>query len=155
MITTTIISSGHKPPNWVQEASQHYHERLKRHMRIQYIDLPATPEQLPRPKQQALETTRILSKIPAGSYVIGLDEAGKQLTSIAFSQARQKQRLQHHATTFIIGPTNGLSEHVKEACHTLWSLSSLTFTHDFVKVILLEQLFRAECIASGHPYHRP
>jgi 23S rRNA (pseudouridine1915-N3)-methyltransferase len=80
--------------------------------------------------------------------VVALDERGKDLTT------RQFAALLDRETTFIIGGPDGLEENVKKAASLLLRLSSLTLPHALAQVVLLEQIYRAATMLTGHPYHR-
>jgi 23S rRNA (pseudouridine1915-N3)-methyltransferase len=83
------------------------------------------------------------------SIKIGLDSLGKSLSSQEFSK---KLINFGPAVSFYIGDSDGLLDNEKESFNELWSLSMLTFPHMFVRPIILEQIFRAHCIANNHPY---
>jgi len=85
---------------------------------------------------------------PKSSYVVVLDERGKDLTTAQFSTLLKKE------TSFLIGGADGLSQAAKEKAQLLLRLSALTLPHALAQVILLEQLYRAASILTGHPYHR-
>jgi 23S rRNA (pseudouridine1915-N3)-methyltransferase len=101
------------------------------------------------------EGTLLLSHLPAGSYIVALDEQGTQLTSLEFARAWQTwQEKAPSALAFIIGGADGLSDDVKKKAHYLWSFGTLTWPHLLVRGLLMEQLYRAQQILVGHPYHR-
>lgn len=83
-------------------------------------------------------------------FTVALSEEGEMLDSIDFSKMIEK----NPDITFIIGGTFGLSEEVKKGANILISLSRLTFTHEMALLILVEQIYRAERILEGHPYHK-
>jgi 23S rRNA (pseudouridine1915-N3)-methyltransferase len=86
--------------------------------------------------------------LPKSSYVVALDERGKDLTTELFA------RLLHRETAFVIGGPDGLDEKVKKEAALLLRLSSLTLPHALAQVVLLEQIYRAATLLTGHPYHR-
>lgn len=97
----------------------------------------------------------LLSQIPQGSYMIALDEHGSQLTSLEFAQKWQQWHIQAPAAlTFVIGGADGLSPEVKAKTQFLWSLGKPTWPHLLVRTLVLEQIYRAQQIIQGHPYHR-
>lgn len=101
------------------------------------------------------EGMKILSNISKDSYVIALAIEGKMFDSVAFANA-----LDHVIThfgpsiTFIIGGSFGLSKTVKDTANLLLSFSEMTFPHQLMKLILVEQIYRAQAILSNHPYHK-
>ncbi len=85
---------------------------------------------------------------------IALDEFGKEYTSIEFSQWLSTQEQSLGSCVFVLGDSPGLSKAVKKMCRYTIALSKMTFTHEFARVLLLEQLYRAITIQRGHPYHK-
>jgi 23S rRNA (pseudouridine1915-N3)-methyltransferase len=101
------------------------------------------------------EGEMLLSAIPGGSFVVALDEKGKQLSSVELAQEWDKWQFAAPSTlAFLIGGADGLSVDVKERANFLWSLGKLTWPHFLVRGLLLEQIYRAQQILTGHPYHR-
>lgn len=94
------------------------------------------------------EGKRILEKVIG--YTVALTEEGAQMDSITFAQLIEKQP----DITFIIGGAYGLSDEVKKKAVLLLSLSKMTFPHELAYLMLVEQLYRAERILEGHPYHK-
>jgi len=86
--------------------------------------------------------------LPKNSHVIALDERGKDLTTRQFAGLLQRE------TVFVIGGPDGLDEKIKREAAMLLRLSSLTLPHALAQVILLEQIYRAATMLTGHPYHR-
>jgi len=86
--------------------------------------------------------------VPKGARLIALDERGKDMTTVEFAKLLQRQ------SAFVIGGADGLSAQVKNDADLLLKLSSLTLPHALAQLILLEQLYRAASILTGHPYHR-
>lgn len=100
------------------------------------------------------EGEKILKAIPEQSYVVILDERGKQMTSLGFSDFLDK-RLNESVKNliFIIGGAYGIDEKVKEKAQFSWSLSTLVFPHELVRSILAEQIYRGFSILKGEKYH--
>jgi 23S rRNA (pseudouridine1915-N3)-methyltransferase len=97
------------------------------------------------------EVERVLVKslkLEKGARIVALDERGKDLTTGQFAG------LLKNPTTFVIGPPDGLDEAVKKRADLLLRLSSLTLPHALAQVVLLEQIYRAATLLTGHPYHR-
>jgi len=91
---------------------------------------------------------RLRAALPKGARIVALDERGRDLTTEQFS------RLLDEETVFVIGGADGLPEDFKAAAHALIRLSSLTLAHALAQVLLMEQLYRAATLRTGHPYHR-
>ena len=101
-----------------------------------------------------IESELLLSKINSEDEVILLDEAGQQLSSIGLSE--RLQGYMNNATknlTFIIGGAYGVNEDVKQRANFVWSLSDLVLPHQLVRLVLIEQLYRAHTILAGEKYH--
>jgi len=100
------------------------------------------------------EGKKILARIGNGDLVIPLDERGVLLSSEEFAKKMtQWVECRSLSPCFVIGGSHGLSPAVKERAHFILSLGKMTFPHEMVRVILLEQLYRAQCILHHHPYH--
>ncbi len=88
-----------------------------------------------------------------GSYRVGLVINAPQMSSMTLADFLQKRSMEGREVSFIIGGPDGLPNEVINGCHTLWSMSALTFPHDLAMVVLLETLYRSSTITAGHPYH--
>lgn len=96
-----------------------------------------------------------LDLILAAPFVITLDERGKALTSEDFAKLLEEIALYHHGkVTFVIGDADGIPRFVKEKANLSLSFGQLTWPHLWVRVLLMEQLYRAQQILKNHPYHR-
>ncbi|MFP4313186.1 MAG: 23S rRNA (pseudouridine(1915)-N(3))-methyltransferase RlmH [Alphaproteobacteria bacterium] len=101
------------------------------------------------------EATQILAKIAPSAFVVALDERGNGLKSLDF--ARTLQNLQNSGEShiqFIIGGADGLTNSVRDQANMLLSFGQQTWPHMMARVMLLEQIYRAQQILAGHPYHR-
>jgi len=110
---------------------------------------------LPVPKRKASEAAKLLAAVPDGATLVALDEAGTALTSAAF--ARQIGRWRDDGTSdlaFAIGGADGHDATVLERAQLVLSLGPMTWPHMMVRALLAEQLYRAQSILAGHPYHR-
>lgn len=125
---------------------EQYRKRLRFPLKIIEFANQPTKEQ---------EGEMLLSAVPGGSFVVALDEKGKQLSSIELAQEWEKWQLAAPTTlAFLIGGADGLSTAVKSRANFLWSLGKLTWPHFLVRGLLLEQVYRAQQILLNHPYHR-
>lgn len=100
------------------------------------------------------EATRLIAAIPRGSCVWVLDEHGKDYTSPALAQQLEAWRQNGRDLALIIGGADGLAPDIKQRATGVWSLSRLTLPHALVRVLVVEQLYRAWTLLMGHPYHR-
>jgi 23S rRNA (pseudouridine1915-N3)-methyltransferase len=110
---------------------------------------------LPAPQRKAREAAKLLAALPDGATVVALDEAGKALSSAGFAKRIEGWR---DAGTgdlaFVIGGADGLDASVLERAQLTLSLGPMTWPHMMVRALLAEQLYRAQSILAGHPYHR-
>lgn len=104
---------------------------------------------------QADEASKILQKISPQAFVIIMDEHGKNLRSIDFAnKIKNLQNTGHNHLQIIIGGADGLTDNVKKRADLTLCLGQQTWPHMLVRVMVLEQIYRAQQILSGHPYHR-
>ena len=143
----TIITVGHKMPDWVTTATQDYMKRMPADCSIEIKEIK--PDLSP-----AKEAVKMSSAIPKGSRIIALDERGKDQTTQQLATQLANWRQEGVDITFLIGGADGLDTSIKENAQALWRLSSLTLPHAMARVLLVEQLYRAWTILQGHPYHR-
>ena len=136
-----IIAVGKVRKGWVQEGVALY---LKRLPGLQVVELKdSTPEK---------EAEAIRSTLRADEWPVMLMEQGTPLASIPFAQ--RLERLGNERLAFVIGGADGLTDELKAAARWQLSLSPMTFPHELARLLLLEQLFRAQAILQGSPYHR-
>ncbi len=101
------------------------------------------------------EAELLLAKVPDGAVLIALDEGGKMLSSAAFAEKLRIWRDDGiKDVSFIIGGADGLDEAVKNRADLVLGLGPMTWPHLLVRGLLAEQIYRAQCILAGHPYHR-
>lgn len=152
----SLIMIGKTNEDFVRTGVKMYLDRLSHYVACKEIIIPDlkdrknySPEQI-KTKEAAL----IFDKIPDNSYTILLDESGTEYTSVGFSVLMQK-----HMTSgmkelvFIIVGAYGVDRSVSERAGSVISLSKMTFTHQFVRLILAEQLYRSMTILKNEPYH--
>jgi 23S rRNA (pseudouridine1915-N3)-methyltransferase len=101
------------------------------------------------------EAELLLKSVPDGSALVALDERGKSLTSEIFAKTLAQWRDEGTAdVAFVIGGADGLADTLRKRARLLLSLGAMTWPHMLVRGLLAEQLYRAERIWAGHPYHR-
>lgn len=151
-----LIAVGKKMPSWVNAGYEEYAKRLSHHCRLQLIEIPLVTRSKNTDVSQLLEqeSQKILHAIPNKSYSIALDVNGQAWDTAKLAKLLQQWQMQHHEINFLIGGPDGLSASCKQQAQQSWSLSDLTFPHPLVRIILVEQLYRAFSILSHHPYHR-
>lgn len=152
----TIIAVGHRMPDWVKEAWQDYAKRLPSDCSVELKEIKAearttgkTPEQM-----MSAEAKRIEAAIPPHNQVLVLDERGRDLTTRQLSQRLDEWMEQQQDVTILIGGPDGLDAELKAKFPQALRLSSLTLPHPMVRILLIEQIYRAWSILNNHPYHR-
>jgi len=156
----TIISVGKLKEKYLKQGIDEYMKRLRTYANVKLIEVPdeKAPETLSDAEMEAVkdkEGERILAKIPADTYVITLEIEGKQLSSEQL--ASQLDQLATHGKSkiaFVIGGSLGLAEAVLKRSDFALSFSKMTLPHQLMRLVLLEQVYRAFRINRGEPYHK-
>lgn len=152
----TIIAVGQRMPDWVTTAWQDYSQRMPADYAVSLKEIKPEPRTTGKTVAQmmAAEAKRIEAAIPLTAYVIALDEKGRTYTTMQLASQLQDWRDQHHEIALIIGGPDGLDAELKQRCSQKIRLSDLTMPHPMVRILLIEQLYRAWSINHNHPYHR-
>ena len=160
MINITLITVGKIKEKYFTDAIAEYSKRLGRYCKLNIIELkdeptPDNPSENERQQVLKKEGARILEKIPKSCYVVPLCIEGKQKTSEELSDFIQKTATDgYNEIVFIIGGSMGICDEVKNKADFKLSFSKMTFPHQLMRVILLEQIYRAFNIADGGKYHK-
>lgn len=160
MMRIKILLVGKVKERYLTLGQQEYLKRLGPYARVELVQLadepmpdrasPAEAEQL-----REKEAQRILKALDPGQYVIALDLRGAAMGSEAFSAFLQERALRGQSSlAFVIGGSTGLGPSVLERADFRLSLGPMTFLHQMVPLLLLEQIYRGFKIAAGEPYHR-
>lgn len=149
-----LISVGRlKTPFW-KDAAAHYLARITRWRRLECTEVRDGDASLPPDRRNSLEGRRILEALAPQDVPLVLDERGLSLTSPQLAALlRQLDQEARGRACFIVGGAWGLDEAVRGRAYRLISLSAMTLPHELARVVLLEQLYRAECILRKVPYH--
>lgn len=146
-----IIAIGKKHENWVSEGIERYENRLKVPFSCGWQLLPHSSRSDIAAREE--ESVRILERLKPGDFVILLDERGTLYDSPSISRLLLVPLQRSQSVIIIIGGAYGVNQAVHERANVIWSLSPLVFPHQLVRLLLVEQLYRAQGIAGGHPYH--
>ncbi len=146
-----IIAVGKKHEAWVWEGIERYEKRLKKPYDTEWVFLPHSMFEADRARQE--ESERILARLRDDDVVILLDERGKNIDSPALSSLIEDEISRGKQIVVIIGGAYGVDETIHRRANFIWSLSKLVFPHQLVRLILIEQLYRAQEIARGGGYH--
>lgn len=156
----TVITVGKLKEKFFCDAVREYGKRLGRYCRLEIQETAdeKTPKEASEVKREQIlqkEGERIGRLIPEDAFVITLEIEGKKLSSVEF--AKEIERLGVSGTShivFVIGGSLGLHHTIKERADLAVSFSDMTFPHQLMRVILLEQIYRAYRIINGEPYHK-
>ena len=151
----TIVAVGQKVPDWAQTAYDDYAKRFPPEIKVELKAVKTEPRASKTlASLLSAERVRIESAIGRGSHVVALDERGSALTTLALAEKLKSWQLSGDDVAIVIGGPDGLDAGFKQAAHERIRLSDLTLPHAMVRVLLIEQLYRAWSISIGHPYHR-
>lgn len=152
----TLLTVGKTDKDWIRQGMEIYMSRLKHYVSFQTCEIPELKNvsALSREQIKSKEGELILKNIRQDSEVILLDEHGKEYSSIQWAQALEKRMsLTGKDMVFVIGGAYGFSEEIYRRSDAMISLSKMTFSHQMVRVIFIEQLYRAFTIMRGESYH--
>jgi 23S rRNA (pseudouridine1915-N3)-methyltransferase len=150
-----IIAVGQKVPDWAQTAYDDYAKRFSPELKVELKAVKTEPRASKTMEGLlAAERGRIESAIPRGCRVVALDERGTAITTMALAEKLKGWQLSGDDVAIVIGGPDGLEASFKQSAHERLRLSDLTLPHAMVRVLLIEQLYRAWSITINHPYHR-
>jgi 23S rRNA (pseudouridine1915-N3)-methyltransferase len=146
-----LLFVGKTSERFLTEGIEIYSEKLKHYLQVEIIIIPSSKA---KARTKGEESEVILRRINPRDYVVLLDESGNQLSSVDLSKQIQKWMNQSFKKIVIItGGAYGVDQSLMKRADFLWSFSQLTFTHQMIRLILLEQLYRAMTIIKGESYH--
>lgn len=156
----TVLTVGKIKEKYLRDAIVEYTKRLSRYCKLEIIEVAdeKTPDNASENAEEMIrqkEAERLLKYIREDAYLITLEIGGKQLTSEEFSEKIEKLGIQGTShIIFVIGGSIGIGKAVLEKSDYALSFSKMTFPHQLMRVILLEQIYRAYRIMTGAPYHK-
>ncbi len=159
MMRHSIVIMGRLRRPFFREGAEEYCKRLQAYGRVQLVEVPEAKQARSADDPQAVRESEAEAILGAAEqrgvgYWIALDEAGRMATSEGLARFLEKRAVGGDShLIWLIGGAFGLSEEVKQRCNLALSLSRMTFPHEMVPMILLEQLYRAHRIMRGEPYH--
>lgn len=156
----TVITVGKIKEKYLRDAIAEYSKRLSKYCKLEILEVAdeKTPENASETVEEGIrqkEGERILKHIKEDAYVITLEIGGKMLDSVEFSRKIKTLGIQGKShICFVIGGSIGLSQEVLKRSDYGLSFSKMTFPHQLMRVILLEQIYRSYRIMSNEPYHK-
>lgn len=151
-----VMAVGTRLEPWIYQAVESYQARLPRHLKLDLAEVPVARRTAGASPATAVEIEgeRLLKQVRPDDLTLVLDERGQQWTSAELAAELRIWLEGHPRIAILIGGPDGLSKGCRARADRLWSLSRLTFPHGMVRVLLVEQIYRAWTILQGHPYHR-
>lgn len=147
----TLLAVGKLKKGELSDLAEAYLKRFRRAVRMEELEVKPQPTV---PLQKEREGEALLKRIPEGAYLIALDERGETHTSREIAARIEQAKQTTSDICCLIGGADGLSEAVKQKADLVLSFGRATWSHQLVRIMILEQLYRAQQIAAGHPYHR-
>ena len=152
----SLVVIGKTNGKFLIEGINEYTKRLSYYIpfNIEYLPDVKNNKKLSEEQQKTLEGNTILGALEKSDYVVLLDEHGKEFTSIEFSKyIEKKMTTVPKRLVFIVGGPYGFAQEVKDRANEKISLSKMTFSHEMIRLIFTEQLYRAMTIMNNEPYH--
>lgn len=150
-MSITVIAVGKKHESWVREGVERYTARLRKPYDVTWKLVPHSAKQEDAARQE--ESGRILQLVKSTDHLMVLDERGSMLSSPKLATRLQRQFDAGKSVVCVIGGAYGVSDELRSRAQSLWSLSDLVFPHQLVRLIVSEQVYRAQEISAGRPYH--
>lgn len=147
----TILAIGKKHESWITDGINRYETRLVKPWNIEWQLLSHSSLESDQARKE--ESERLLTRFKPDDFVILLDERGKNIDSPALSHLLTAELDHSRHVVLVIGGAYGVDARIHERANLVWSLSKLVFPHQLVRLILAEQLYRAQEISKGSPYH--
>lgn len=151
-----LIAAGTRLPAWIADGYADYAARFGPKLRLELLEIPVTPrmKNTDLARARAEEGRRMQAAIEPGMYVVALEVGGKPLSTGMLAQWLAQRLQEGRDVALLVGGPDGLEPALSRQAGLRWSLSPLTFPHGLVRVMVAEQLYRAQSILEGHPYHR-
>lgn len=143
-------------PAWINAGYDEYARRLPKELQPRLIELPLALRSRSSniDKIKKTESDQIIASLKTNTQVILLDVLGKSLSTPDLAKKLEAWQMVGTDVSLIIGGPDGVSSECKAQANELWSLSALTMPHPLVRIVLIEQLYRAWTITQNHPYHK-
>jgi len=149
-VSVRVLAVGKKHEKWVADGISRYEQRLRKPFDVSWQLMPHSSREGDAARTE--ESDRILAKA-GDDFVVLLDERGRNVDSPELSRVLQGGFAASRFVTLVIGGAYGVDDRVRGRADFVWSLSKLVFPHQLVRLIVAEQLYRAQEITAGRPYH--
>ena len=151
-----IIAVGTRMPAWVDAGVDDYARRMNPHWKFELLEIPAARRSASQPPGRAIadEGAKVLAALRGGELAIALDERGTAMTTRELATRLAAGERDGRDVALLIGGADGHAPEVRQRCGESWSLSRLTLPHGLARLLLTEQLYRAQSVLANHPYHR-
>ena len=151
----SLVVVGKLKEQYWRDAQAEYLKRLKNYAKIDIIEVAPEPLSATVPPAQSieLEGSRLLKAIPADAAVVALNVKGKAIDSAVLAERCREWGGDGTRVAFVVGGAAGIAPAVLERARFSLSLSTMTFTHELARIVLLEQIYRAMTITAGKTYH--
>ena len=150
-----LMAVGTRMPSWVEIGFEEYRKRMPAELKLELVEIPLNLKArgASNSSKQA-QGQAILKTINKQDRVIALDVLGKSMSTESLATQLSNWQMNGQDICLLIGGPDGLSADCLERADMKWSLSDLTLPHPLVRILLMEQLYRAWTINKNHPYHR-
>lgn len=151
-----LLLVGKTDSDYLSKGIDEYVKRSKHYLPFEMVIIPdlKNTKNLSEDQQKQKEGELILNQVNSGDFIVLLDENGKEFTSVDFSKFIEKRMISGLKNlVFVVGGPYGFSNEIYKQCNSKISLSKMTFSHQMVRLIFTEQLYRAMTIIKGEPYH--
>ncbi len=151
-----LLLTGKTDQPWVRDGVAEYEKRISKYARFEIATLPEVknPGKSPADRVMAMEAEKILSFLKSDDHAVLLDEHGRSFSTVEMADwLRKTMTLPRKRIVFIIGGPWGFAPSVTARADTVVSLSKLTFSHQVVRLLFAEQLYRVLSVIAGDPYH--
>jgi 23S rRNA (pseudouridine1915-N3)-methyltransferase len=151
-----ILAIGERMPSWVAEGFAEYRKRLSHELPVELVEIKPGARGKGRDDARAVadEGTAVLAALPRDTHVVALDGGGTPWSSEQLAAQVAQWRMHGRDVAILIGGPDGHAADVLARADQRWSLGPMTLPHMLVRLLLVEQLYRATTIIAGHPYHR-
>ncbi len=152
----SLVAVGTRMPDWVEAGVEEYGKRIRNELGFKIVEIPMAKRGKNANIAQCIqkEGDAMLGKLTGGDFVVALDVKGKSLDTQSLARRMETILGQGRNVQLLVGGPDGLDPRCLLRADETWSLSALTLPHPLVRILLVEQLYRAHSLNKGHPYHR-